>query len=649
MELTNRQIYIISYLLNNPEGMNADHLASKAGISFRTLQTEIRDINKSLQDGAAIINVGKHGYAVRNFSEKARETILAQADDRQTMLMPEQRVNDILSALLFEKDYISMEALAGKLFLSKGTVFRTIENSSVLKKLVTVNRTKGLMVDLPEFQKRQYLSKVFDRESAEIYAPNVSAKYKGLDGIMRTYMAKLFVSHQYHVSGEALRSFRRYMILSLIRSSLGYTLEQMDHGLAISSLMNELMDIIHSVTGMSFSESEKQDLQAKLNELPAFLIEIPETRRAWIAEWEPKYRRFIQCVRDTFGLEFSMKEDEKQRFLLHVYKLHQRADYGHHISNYYKREINRTYVLATQIVLSCFEKAFGFKAHETEVTFIALYVAMAIRFKEKPVPCIIVTSKNPSLVWPMKQWIEEHFPNETGRVMVVEHYLWLNKELRSKYVPEQDEALILTASASMALSCPEAVLVKLFALDNEYELISKRIKEIKKRQRDREFEEYVERYVRFKNVTALEAEEFKDLPELINGLCSDSVNPGPDKEDDFSGSVEGNHSSPDLKPVEPVKMDYGDEALSLSSEIYEFVLDTDSFLVPRVHMRKAHPGDENSIQIIYLEKPVLYRGTNIRSVVISDYYTETNEMISFYNLISEILKPGKIDELRLSL
>ncbi|ETP72092.1 transcriptional antiterminator [Lachnospiraceae bacterium JC7] len=620
MELSNRQIYIISYLLNHPEGMNADHLAAKAGISLRTLQTEIRDINKSLEDGAAIINAGKHGYAVQNFSEKARETILAQADDRQTMLMPEQRVNDILSALLFEKDYISMEALAGKLFMSKGTVFRTIENSSVLKKLVTVNRTKGLIVELPEFQKRQYLTKVFDRESAEIYAPNVSAKYKGLDRIMRSYMAKLFVSHQYHVSGESLRSFRRYMILSLIRSSMGYTLEEMDHGLDISSLMNELMDIIHSVTGMTFTDSEKQDLQAKLNELPAFLIEIPETRKAWITEWEPAYQRFRECVRETFGLELSMKEDEKLRFLLHVYKLHQRAVYGHHISNYYKREINRTYVLATQIVVSCFEKAFGFKVPETEVTFIALYVAMAIRFREKPVDCIIVTSKNPSLVWPMKQWMEEHFPNEVGRVTVVEHYLWLNKELSRKYVPEQDNALILTASASMALSCPEAVLVKLFALDNEYELISRRLKEIKKRLKDRELEEAIARYVRFKTVSAEEIDTGMDLPELIQKAVPETACLCQKNNEDFSGSE--------------------------TSESYEFVLDTDSFLLPRVHTRRTDPQDENSIQILYLEKPVLYRGTNIRSVVVTDYYTETNEMIDFYNLISEILRPGKIDELK---
>jgi hypothetical protein len=246
---------------------------------------------------------------------------------------------------------------------------------------------------------------------------------------------------------------------------------------------------------------------------------------------------------------------------------------------------------------------------------------MALRFKEKPADCIIVTSRNPSLVWPMKQWMEEHFPNEIGRVTVVEHYLWLNKELRSKYVPEQDNALILTASASMALSCPEAVLVKLFALDNEYELISRRLKEIRKRIRDRELQEAVERYVRFRAVTRDEIEGCGDLPELIEKIYPD----------DGAGAC--------IRERDP-------ELFRDSGESYEFVLDTDSFLVPRIHTGRAKPQDGNSIQILYLEKPVLYRGTNIRSVVVSDYYTETGEMISFYNLIGEILKPGKIDELK---
>ena len=37
MDLSNRQLFILSYLLNHPQGLSAEHLASQAGISVRTL------------------------------------------------------------------------------------------------------------------------------------------------------------------------------------------------------------------------------------------------------------------------------------------------------------------------------------------------------------------------------------------------------------------------------------------------------------------------------------------------------------------------------------------------------------------------------------------------------------------------------------
>ncbi len=612
MELTNRQIYIISYLLNHPEGMNADHLAAQAEISLRTLQMEIKEINDSLKDGGSIVRVGKHGYAVQNFSEKARETILAEAEDRQTMLMPEQRVNDILSTLIFEKDYISMEALANKLFLSKGTVFRTIESSAILKKTITVNKSKGLRIELPEFEKRQYLTKVFDKESASLYAPDAAVKYKGLDQMLRSYLPKLFVSHKYHVSGEALRSFRRYMILSIIRSSAGYVLEDIDHELEISALMKEILDITRSVTGVNFSESEIQDLQAKLNELPTFLIDVPESRRKWMEDWEPEYQRFIQELKKEFNINIDMPHEEKLRFILHINKLYQRVAVGHHNSNYNKREINRTYPLATQLIICCFEKAFGFKVPETEVTFLALYLALPLRYRTEPVNCKIVTSKHPSLVWPMKKWLEEHFEHEIGQIDVIEHYLWLNKKLNKEYNLSVDDSLILTASASMALSCPQAVLIKPFALDNEYNLISSRIKDICNRHKNHEFSQCVKSFVSAERIIDDKAKKIEVYEDLLSVLGMNQRETG-----------------------------------CLTDDDYEFILDTDVFLIPYVFAYRV--TGQNNIKIYYLDKPLSYRGSNLRAIVVSRYYACSNEMIRFYNCISELLRPGRVDELKQSL
>lgn len=64
MYLSNRQLFILSYLLNHPQGLSAEHLASEAGISVRTLQNEIQSINQALDNRATIVPAGKRGYAV---------------------------------------------------------------------------------------------------------------------------------------------------------------------------------------------------------------------------------------------------------------------------------------------------------------------------------------------------------------------------------------------------------------------------------------------------------------------------------------------------------------------------------------------------------------------------------------------------------
>ena len=165
MQLTNRQLFILSYLLNHRKRISGEHLASQAGISVRTLQSEIQNINLQLENGVSIDASGKQGYLVCGVTQPIREKLLAQVGDRQSLFMPEERVNDIMTVLLFAKGFTSMESLANSLYLSKSSVYRTIESSFIMGSVVTVSRTKGLIIDIPEYKKRQLLTKVFDKDA----------------------------------------------------------------------------------------------------------------------------------------------------------------------------------------------------------------------------------------------------------------------------------------------------------------------------------------------------------------------------------------------------------------------------------------------------------------------------------------------------
>lgn len=101
MEFTNRQLIIISYILNHPDGIKGSEAASHVGISVRTLQMEIKAINEILPAGEQIVSYGRKGYFTRGFTEQTRQNILQQISDRHTMKMPQDRVNDIMTFLMF--------------------------------------------------------------------------------------------------------------------------------------------------------------------------------------------------------------------------------------------------------------------------------------------------------------------------------------------------------------------------------------------------------------------------------------------------------------------------------------------------------------------------------------------------------------------
>lgn len=592
MQLTNRQLFILSYLLNHPQRISGEHLASQAGISVRTLQTEIQDINRKLKDGIQIDASGKKGYLVCGATNEFREALLSQASDRQSLYMPEERVNDILTVLLFEKGYASMETVANTLYLSKASIFRTVESNYALRSVVTINRTKGLIIDIPEADKRQLLSKVFDKDAQNPVAQKLKQEYIQLDKLLRVALRNLFVKHSYYVSGESLRSFRRYLIISVLRSKHGYPLETVDNGLPVSSLMQEISGVVRTFVGISFSQIELQSCQARLNNLCTFLRDVPKHRTRWLPQLEESYRVFQSVLRNRYGIEMELEPEDRKQFLLHVHKLQQRVLVGYHESNYHKREINRSYPLAVHLILLAFEDCFGFKVPETEIAYLAMYLVMKLRRHFQRIDCLLVTAKNPSVALPMKQWIEDHFSRHLQSVQIVAHYRFNPGKVR-------DDMLILTTGEEVVLSCTQAILVKPFGLEEEYDLIDQCIQRIRSHYKESYFLAGLARYS--KGIERLEVRK-KNLYEIL---------------DSFGFFLRQGGQ-------------------------YEFVLDTDAFLLPVVH-----EGDgTNTIRIFYLPQSVFHRGTDLRYLVISEYFTQTNEMRDFYYCLQRLLCPGKLDELR---
>lgn len=130
MKLTDRQLKIISYIYNHPDGIKGKELAIIFAISLRTIQSEIKVINKILKRNYSIKT--KHdGYYLPTLHEDDKVYIASQLKERVSIIMPVDRVLEASTILMFEKSYISMEELAQRMCISKSSVFNLFQNSVV--------------------------------------------------------------------------------------------------------------------------------------------------------------------------------------------------------------------------------------------------------------------------------------------------------------------------------------------------------------------------------------------------------------------------------------------------------------------------------------------------------------------------------------
>lgn len=586
MELTDRQLSILSYIISYPEGITGRQLAKQMGISLRTVQKEIAVINLYLEPGRQSVDHARAGYIARGFSEKALEEISGLMENKHTRIMPMNRSNTILCVLLFERDYMSMEKLAERIYVSKSAVFKEFENVNILKKYVTVSRKRGLIISIPESEKRNVLVKCFDKDMAQFYAPQLKERYEQLDMVFKEELPEIFLNHDYPVSGEAMRSFRRHLIIMVLRGERGFELEKMEQPEKYSAMLLEIAERISVLAGVEFTPDDMADCQKKLNGLNTLARRVADWRECTMQEYERKFDRFQRELKDIFGLEPIFDREERQSFLLYILKVVERSRGGHVNSNFLKREIHRRYPMSVHLVMECITRCFSREIPEPEISNLALYLAGKMERGFYLPECVIISGRNPSILYHIKEQIQERYGHHLEGITIVQDYCY------SKESENFEDRLVLTTDEAVVLQLTGAVLIKPFLSEKNLCDIARKLEVKTKEGRERCFKALLRRYG-------------ADRPHI----CHEH-----------------------LKDMKEFLQIIGEEPPENS---YEFVLDVNAVLFPKIH----YDGTENSIRLYLLEHPFMHRGTSVHVVVFSDYYAKSMEMKSFYDCVRMILNP----------
>ncbi len=211
-----RQEQIIYYLLKEVHVVSTVTLCTFFSVSERTLRKDIHDINLQFkQSGMEILHIRSKGYLIPEQDRGKIKKVLID-NEKYAIDQPEtqeERILYILFALLWEREYISLEKIASEIYVSKTTLYTDFQRvKSYLKEnfeiVLDISKTKGFRINVSESHKREILSHIIS---------NHGQRYKYL--LKMFYKRGALIEDEYH---EILCLLHQWSVDS------GYTTTNMD-------------------------------------------------------------------------------------------------------------------------------------------------------------------------------------------------------------------------------------------------------------------------------------------------------------------------------------------------------------------------------------------------------------------------------------
>ena len=172
MGLPIREIRLIEVLLRHPEGLTADDLADRLGVSARTVHRDLQPAGEFLASyDLTLVRRAGRGINIEGPASARERALEASGKMRSKALTPEERRVSLLGMLLGSDEPIKLRALASRSKVSVGMVGRDLDEAeewlatfglSLLRK-----RGSGVQVVGAEDDRRQAMSALILRDLDE--------------------------------------------------------------------------------------------------------------------------------------------------------------------------------------------------------------------------------------------------------------------------------------------------------------------------------------------------------------------------------------------------------------------------------------------------------------------------------------------------
>lgn len=350
--LNERQIKILLYLIKKKDWLTSEELSDYFNVNKKTIQHEIKHLSETLSTGLKI-NTNKHkGYKVGSISEKTRRMLSEDLYLRDGKNSLTSISSEIIIFLLFYKDFVTMQTLADSFYISKTAVSLKID---VIKRWIKrykglsleVNRQKGLKIHGDELQKRVYCSihatpSVFNDMP---FSDSIKNEYQDYYKHIEHSLTQVCIENGFIMTGEDLKKNIRFIVISLIRSKLGYRRNSVDLLENNHSLALEVVKTVHEKIEYQLTETEENDIQVSLNQSNTF-TPLQSTNDAT----RKKLESFLTEVSQLVGIRLDIEKTNMDLMEDYMNKKMLREQNGNIVINHYNEEIVIQYPMETYLV-----------------------------------------------------------------------------------------------------------------------------------------------------------------------------------------------------------------------------------------------------------------------------------------------------------
>ncbi|MFK3938672.1 BglG family transcription antiterminator [Alkalihalobacillus sp. NPDC078783] len=387
-----RKNKLFTLIEKNEATLSSEQIAEYLSVSDRTVRKEIKDMNEiCCQHGFLIKNLRGKGFY---FEVTAPEPFqffkqgISSSPLYFDIHSKEGRMKQCIYSLLYEKDYISLEELAEKLFVSRTTLSSELNSvrSFIQDNGLTLHSKvgKGFYIQGEEIQKREALFSLIDNhiDYTQIETYFEWKKQKKDVVTLQQKLPPLFHSAHLYFTDENLNNFIYYLVIMADRTANHFYIEdghkQSDVSCELKQVIHPLVTIAENLFSMTMSEPEVSYLSVQLKSKVISKTAPDTSSQSLLIDY---INAFLNKINENYYYYLTQDEQLKHDLKSHIQSMLYRAENNIRVRNPMEEHIKKYFPLAYELTLYAvrsIKEEFSYDINLGEVAYLALHIGASL-------------------------------------------------------------------------------------------------------------------------------------------------------------------------------------------------------------------------------------------------------------------------------